>query len=263
MFEKLKSFFLKRRPVKSEEELQEIIAEGEARGIITAEEEEMMSSVLKLDEKDVEQVMVPRTDMVCVSADQTIEETIQTIIDQGYSRLPVYHERIENIIGIVYAKDLFKFREHTELPVIEALRLPHFILANKKVTDAIKDLQKNRLSLAVTVDEHGEVAGLVSVEDLIEEIVGEFEDEFDKREILYKPLSDKFWLINARIELDEFNKRFGTHYQDEDVNTLAGLICKRLDRIPQEGEDFEIDSLKMKIVGASKQRIYKVLLKKE
>jgi CBS domain containing-hemolysin-like protein len=129
--------------------------------------------------------------------------------------------------------------------------------------DTMRELQKNKLSISIVLDEYGGVCGLVTIEDLVEEIVGELQDEFDKEEAPYTVLKDGGYLVNARMELDTFNKLFDASFQDTDVNTLSGLILKKLERIPNKGELFKIDTFNMKIIEASKQRIYKVLVKKE
>lgn len=264
MFEKIKSFFRRHRSLESEEDLQELIAEGEEKGLITETEEQMIKSIFELGDMSVSEVMVPRIDMVCASADQDLEEITDIMIEKGYSRIPIYDGSVDNIVGIVHTKDILNFKGSLKgLPAIDVVRLPHFIPESKQVMGTMRELQKNKLSISIVLDEYGGVCGLVTIEDLVEEIVGELQDEFDKEEAPYTVLRDGGYLVNARIELDTFNKLFDTNFQDADVNTLSGLILKKLERIPNKGELFKIDNFNMKIIEASKQRIYKVLVKKE
>lgn len=264
MFEKIKSFFRRPRTLESEEDLQELIAEGEEKGLITETEEQMIKSIFEIGDMNVSEVMVPRIDMVCARADQDLEEITDIMIERGYSRIPIYDGSVDNIVGIVHAKDILIFKGSLKgLPAIEVVRLPHFIPESKQVMDTMRELQKNKLSISIVLDEYGGVCGLVTIEDLVEEIVGELQDEFDKEEAPYTVLRDGGYLVNARMDLDTFNKLFDTTFQDADVNTLSGLILKKLERIPNKGDLFKIDTFNMKIIEASQQRIYKVLVKKE
>lgn len=264
MFEKLKSFFRRHHTLESEEDLQELIAEGEEKGLITETEEQMIKSIFEIGDMSVSEVMVPRIDMVCARADQDLEEITDIMIEKGYSRIPIYDGSVDNIVGIVHANDILIFKGSLKgLPAIEVVRLPHFIPESKQVMDTMRELQQNKLSISIVLDEYGGVCGLVTIEDLVEEIVGELQDEFDKEEAPYTVLKDGGYLVNARMELDTFNELFDTSFQDADVNTLSGLILKKLERIPNKGELFKIDTFNMKIIEASKQRIYKVLVKKE
>jgi putative hemolysin len=264
MFEKIKSFLRRHHTLESEEDLQELIAEGEEKGLITETEEQMIKSIFEIGDMSVSEVMVPRIDMVCARADQDLEEITDIMIEKGYSRIPIYDGSVDNIVGIVHAKDILIFKGSLKgLSAIEVVRLPHFIPESKQVMDTMRELQKNKLSISIVLDEYGGVCGLVTIEDLVEEIVGELQDEFDKEEAPYTVLKDGGYLVNARMELDTFNKLFDASFQDTDVNTLSGLILKKLERIPNKGELFKIDTFNMKIIEASKQRIYKVLVKKE
>ncbi|HID92788.1 MAG TPA: HlyC/CorC family transporter [bacterium (Candidatus Stahlbacteria)] len=221
----------------------------------------MIKSIFEIGDMSIKEVMVPRIDMVCARADQDLEEVTDIIIEKGYSRIPIYDGSIDNIVGIVHAKDILKFKGSLKgLPAIEVVRLPYFIPESKQVMDAMRELQKNKLSISIVLDEYGGVCGLVTMEDLVEEIVGELQDEFDKEEVPYKVLRDGGYLVNARMELDTFNRLFDANFQDADVNTLSGLILKQLERIPKTGETFKIDNFNMKIIEASQQRIYKVLV---
>ncbi len=254
--------FKKKKLPETEEEVKDIIAKGEEEGIITEAEAEMIKGVFDVGDTEIEEVLIPRVDMISIQASAKIEDAIKLVIEEGYSRIPVYEGSLDNIIGIIHAKDLFRFTSLPDMAVIEALRLPTFVPVSMSVMNALKSLQKSKVSMAIVSDEYGGVCGLVTIEDLVEEIVGELQDEFDREETLYKKINEGSYLFNARIELDKFNELMRTGYNDEDVNTLAGLIFSRLERIPKRGECFKIDNLSMKITGADKQRIYKVIVNK-
>lgn len=254
--------FKKKKLPETEEEVKDIIAKGEEEGIITEAEAEMIKGVFDVGDTEIEEVLIPRVDMISIQASAKIGDAIKLVIDEGYSRIPVYEGSLDNIIGIIHAKDLFRFTSLPDMAVIEALRLPTFVPVSRSVMNALKSLQKSKVSMAIVSDEYGGVCGLVTIEDLVEEIVGELQDEFDREETLYKKINEGSYLFNARIELDKFNELMKTGYKDEEVNTLAGLIFSRLERIPEKGETFEIDNLSMKITGADKQRIYKVMVQK-
>jgi CBS domain containing-hemolysin-like protein len=257
-------FFKSKPRIGSEEELREMIALGEAEGIITEEEEEMIESIFEIGEKPVEDVMVPRVDMVCVPADAGIDSIIDVFVKEGHSKIPVYDGRIDNMAGILHMDGLLRFWGTDEdYRAIEFARLPHFVPESKKVLDTMKEFQERRLSIAIVVDEYGGVNGLVTMEDLIEEIVGEFQDEFDKEEKPYKLLKNGSYVISGAMELDDLNGLLGTGFEEKEVHTLGGLITRRLERIPRKGEAFELDGLRVQILEATKQRIYRVLIGKE
>jgi putative hemolysin len=259
-----RKFFRNKPRIETEEELREMIALGEAEGIITEEEEEMIESIFEIGEKPVEDVMVPRVDMVCVPADAKIDDIIDVFVNEGHSKIPIYEGKIDNMAGILHMDGLLRFWGTDEdYRAIEFARLPHFVPESKKVLDTMKEFQEKRLSIAIVVDEYGGVNGLVTMEDLIEEIVGEFQDEFDKEEKPYKLLKNGSYVISGAMEVDDLNSLLDTSFQEKEVHTLGGLITRRLERIPRKGESFELDGLSVQILEATKQRIYRVLMRKE
>jgi CBS domain containing-hemolysin-like protein len=263
MFELFKRFMRKWHPPKSEEEIKEVIVKGEKEGIITKIEEKMIKSVFDVGDTEIEEVMIPRVDMVSAGVDSNIQTVANLMAKTGFSKIPVYENTVDNIIGVAHAKDILRLKEKSRsLPVIEIVRFPYFLPSNKSVLASMKELQDNRLSIAMVVDEYGGVCGLITMEDLVEEIVGELRDEFDKEERLYRRMRDGSYILNARIELDKLNEILNTNFGDEDVNTLAGLILKRLERIPEQGEVCKIDGLEIKILSATEQRIFRVIVRK-
>lgn len=264
LFDIIKRKLFHRTHPESEDEIKEFIKLGEEGGLITKDEEKMIERVFEFGDKQVVEVMVPRVEMVTSNTSKTVSDTRKLMVDTGFSRIPVWFESIDDIIGIAHAKDILRFSgDPGRTSIIEVVRLPYFIPETKPVVQAMKELKSAHVSIAIVTDEHAGVCGLVTIEDIVEEIVGELQDEFDREIFLYKRLKDGSYLLNARIELDEFNTLLGTDFQDEDVNTLAGLLCRRMERIPAKGEEFEIDNLLFKILSASDQRIHNVLVRKK
>lgn len=260
----IKKKLLNRAHPESEDEIKEFIKLGEEGGLITEDEERMIERVFELGDKQIGEIMVPRVEMVTSNTLKTIQDARDLMVETGFSRIPVWYDTIDDVIGVVHAKDLLRFKGiPEETSVIEVIRLPYFISEVKPVVEAMKELKSAHVSIAVVTDEYAGVCGLVTIEDIVEEIVGELQDEFDMDVFLHKRLKDGSFLLNARIELDKFNNLLGTSFEDEDVNTLAGLLCRRLERIPTKGEVFVIDNLQFKIISATAQKIYNVMVKKK
>jgi putative hemolysin len=263
---KIKGYLKKRKKpltVETEAELREIIARGEENGIITEDEEELITSIFEIGDTPVKEVMVPRIEMVSVKASDTIEEILNTFRKQGYSRLPCYYKEIDNIVGTIYIDQLLVFwGTKDKLQACDIMRFPYFIPETKRVLETLREFQRKRISIAVVVDEYGGVSGLITMEDLIEEIVGELQDELDREETHIKEIKKGIYLVNARIELDDFNEIMDTDFEVKDVQTLGGLIVNKLERIPQKGEILILDPISIQIIGASKRKVYRVLVKK-
>ncbi len=260
----IKKKLLHRAHPESEDEIKEFIKLGEEGGLITEDEERMIERVFELGDKQIGEIMVPRVEMVTSNTLKTIQDARDLMVETGFSRIPVWYDTIDDVIGVVHAKDLLRFKGiPEETSVIEVIRLPYFISEVKPVVEAMKELKSAHVSIAVVTDEYAGVCGLVTIEDIVEEIVGELQDEFDMDVFLHKRLKDGSFLLNARIELDKFNNLLDTSFEDEDVNTLAGLLCRRLERIPTKGEVFVIDNLQFKIISATAQKIHNVMVKKK
>ncbi len=250
------------RSTASEEKMKEIVKGGEE--AISKDEAELISSIFELGETPVEEVMVPRVDLVACEANTPMSEVIRVYVEKGFSRIPVYEESIDNTIGIIYAHELLRFWGcKEELLAIEFVRLPYFVPHSKRVLDTIRYFQKERISIAMVVDEYGGVDGAVTMEDLLEEIVGELRDEFDKEEPPYKALKDDSYVISARMELDELNQLLGTDFEGEEVHTFGGLIHQTQEKVPQRGEGFQMGPLEVHILEGTKQRIGRALVKRK
>ena len=246
----------------TEEEIKTLIGIGEEEGVLEEEEREMIESIFEFGDTKVQEVMIPRTEMVCVEINAKLEDILALLMKVGYSRIPVYEDKAENIIGLLYAKDLLRFRgKHQEEALVlkDLMRQPYFIPETKKVNELLREFQRNKIHMAIVVDEYGGVAGIITLEDLIEEIVGEIEDEYDtgREEIEYLEGGDV--LVNAGIDIGELNEELGISLPEEEgIETLAGFITNLLGRVPPSGEVIEHENLKLCVVEATKRRIGRV-----
>ncbi len=255
----------KKRPltVETEAELREIIARGEENGIITEDEEELITSIFEIGDTPVKEVMVPRIEMATIKVSDTINDILDIFRKEGFSKLPCYQKNIDNIVGIIYLDQFLLFWGTKEdLRACDIMKFPYFIPESKRVLDTLREFQRKRISIAIVVDEYGGVCGLITMEDLIEEIVGELQDELDREETPIKEIKKGIYLVNARMELDDFNEIMGTNFHPEDVQTVGGLVVNRLERIPLKGENLILDGISIQVIGVSKRRVYRVLVKK-
>ncbi len=250
----------------SSEELRLIIEQGGEQGILEAEEEQMIHAVIELGDQRVHEVMVPRTSMSTLSAAATFEDAIDTVIEQGHSRIPVYEDSVDEIIGILYAKDLLPFLKAgaPERPSLRSLlRTPVFVPESMSVDDLLHELQRRKVHLAIVLDEYGGTAGLVTIEDLIEEIVGEIQDEYDEEEPMIVRLSDDEARVDGRADVDDLSKLFDTDLSldDEDeYDTVGGLIYHRIGGVPRPGDQIKVDGLTITVETTDGRRVGKVLV---
>jgi len=226
----------------SEEELQELIDASEQQGIIDEGEGDMLQSILELDETILREIMVPRTDMVCVDAEAPFGDILKAILSSGHSRIPVYKNNIDNIIGLVYAKDLLRFwgRPIDTISLAEIIRPPFLVPESKQVSVLLKVFQAACIHIAIIIDEYGGTSGLVTIEDLIEEIVGEIQDEYDHKEEWLVKQSDGSLLVDGRLNIEEFEEYFDIEVAREKFDTLGGYIVEQFGRVPMVGEQIKI-----------------------
>jgi CBS domain containing-hemolysin-like protein len=210
-----------------------------------AAEMELISSVLEFTDAIVREVMVPRTDMVTVPAAADTDHALDVVIAAGRSRVPVTGEGLDDILGVLYAKDLLGLMDSGQgaQPITALMRKASFVPETKRVSELLKELQADMVHLALVVDEFGSTAGLVTIEDLLEEIVGEIVDEYDVEEPMVTSLPDDVYLVDARLSVDELSEITGTELPDEDWDTVGGLVLGLAGRVPREGESFEYDRL--------------------
>jgi putative hemolysin len=232
---------------------------------IEAAEREMIDNIIEFKETIVREIMVPRLDIVALPEDTSLHDALDLIIKAGHSRIPVYRESIDHIVGILYAKDLLVWmRDNRKFDLKETLRSPYFVPETKKVYDLLREMQKSHIHLAIVVDEYGGVAGLVTIEDLLEEIVGEIQDEYDQQEIVYaKKVDENTYIFDARILIEDVNELMGSSLSSEGGDTLGGFIYSQLGRIPVPGEIISYDGLNLEVLSISGQRILKVRVTKK
>ena len=241
------------------EELKTTISLGAEEGVIRKDEEEMLKNVFDFAKQRVEDIMIPRKEIFSISAKTKSDDVVTMITEKGYSRIPVYDGDDENIIGILYAKDLLKkiTTKETISSIKDIIRPPFFIPETKKVDLLLKEFKKKRQHMAIVVDDSGGIEGLVTLEDLIEEIFGEIYDETDKKEILIRRSGDSY-LVDAKISIEDLNEEIGTNIQDDHFNTVAGYIINNLGRIPKKGEKIDLKNITVTIEDAQDNKINKI-----
>jgi len=243
-----------------EQEIQGLLDDGEEQGLITREEGEMISSILEFRDTLVREIMTPRSDMVSAEAKVSAAELIQLITDEGYTRIPIYEDSPDNIIGILHAKDLLPFcLNAATMPAASELVKPaFFVLDTRKIVNLLKDFQSQKGHLAIVTDEFGSVRGLVTLEDVLEEIVGEIRDEYDKAEKRWKVVNKDMLLTDAKVNLEEVEDFFGISLPEGPYESVGGLIIHQLDRVPPVGATMLINSLVFEVVSADRRRIHTV-----
>jgi CBS domain containing-hemolysin-like protein len=254
-------FFRFRKPSLSEKDIQSIIDVGEEEGVIDQEEHEMIHGIFGLKQAVVREVMVPRTDIKCVSSKAKIEDIIGLILSEGHSRIPVFEDKIDNIVGVVYAKDLLEFwgKCGEEIPLERMMRQPYFIPETKRLEELLKEFKEKRVHMAIVVDEYGGLSGLVTIEDLIEEVFGEIEDEYDQGvDGRIIPLDDNSVSVDAKLEIEKLESYFNIEIQKENFETVGGFIFHLLGRVPKAGERVSFGDLTMSVESADGRRIGRV-----
>jgi putative hemolysin len=254
-----------RGPFVTEEELRLLVTVGEEEGVLEEEETEMIHSIFEFADTTVREVMIPRIDMVTLESDATVDEAVDLALQGGFSRIPVYEENIDNIIGVLYTKDMLKqLREgHNSLPIRDLVRPAYFVPETKKLDDLLREIRQKRVHMVIVVDEYGSVAGLVTIEDLVEEIVGDIQDEYDREEKLYERISEDEYIFDAKISIDEFNDVMGTELDDEDYETLGGLMYALLDKIPSVNDTITFEGLTFTVLSTRGRRITKVRVERK
>ncbi len=249
-----------RGPFVTEEELKMLVFVGEQEGVVEQEERQMIHGILEMTDKSVREVMVPRVDVVAAPASTTMAEMIKLIIEYGHSRIPVYDENIDNVVGVLYAKDLLRQNIGTDQkrPVREIAREPYFTPETKHVGELLNEMQR-RVHMAIVVDEHGGTAGIVTFEDLIEEIVGPIRDEYDtgeQDELQF--LSDHEVLVNGSFPVDDIRELLNVDVGEVDSDSLGGFVYERLGTIPKPGAKLTIGDVTMEVEEVRRQRVYTI-----
>ncbi len=242
----------------TEEEIKMMIDEGEEKGTIEQEEKEMINNIFEFNDITVSEVMTHRTDIFAVDISSDIEEILKDLDDYKYSRVPVYSETIDNIEGILFVKDLLKyFRTKKPLKIKNMIREAYFVSENKPINELFKDLQRNKMQMAIVIDEYGGTAGLVTMEDLLEEIVGNIFDEYDDIENEIEKIDDNTFLISGKVSINELKKVLRIEVPEGEYETLSGYLLELLGRVPEDDEKpiIETDKVTYKIEEYEDKRI--------
>ena len=246
--------------LKNREELVEVIRDSEQNDLIDQNTREMIEGVMEIAELRVRDIMIPRSQIIFIEDQQDLNTCLNTIIESAHSRFPVIVDADDrdNIVGILHAKDLLKFlREDAEEFDLSSLLRPVVIVPeSKRVDRMLKDFRSERFHMAIVVDEFGAVSGLVTIEDILEQIVGDIEDEFDEEEVVdIRQLSRHTYAVRALTDIDDFNAQFNTDFDDEEVDTIGGLIMQTFGYLPKRGEEITLKNLQFKVTSADSRRL--------
>ncbi|MCX7877357.1 MAG: hemolysin family protein [Ignavibacteria bacterium] len=248
----------------SEEELRILLAEGSKSGAIDQTEHALIEKIFEFNDKQAKDIMVPRNHMVALNINDSREKIFQIVTEEGFSRLPVYKDTIDNIIGIIYTKDLISASEHRELITLQDIIRPaFFVSATQQIGNLLKEMQRKKAHMGIVIDEFGGVEGLVTIEDIIEEIVGEIEDEYDVDSSQVTTEKSGVYLVNPIITIEDFNRKFNTNLpEDPDYQTLSGFLQKVTGHIPEIYERIDYRGMSFIITRKSGNRILQVRVQK-
>ena len=247
----------------SEEELLAVAEAAEASDAIEPEERELIGHIIEFGDTVAREVMVPRTDMVAMSDRHTVAEAIGIVIEHGYSRVPVYTEGIDDVVGVVHAKDLMRAErdQGADSPAAAVARTPHFVPETKRISLLLREMQAEKFHIAIVVDEYGGTAGVVTLEDLIEELVGEIVDEFDVEVPMIERIGPGTVRVNGRVPIDELSEVLGAPLPNGDWDTVGGLIFNTLGHVPDEGETLAVGGWELSVERVTGRRIARVIVK--
>jgi magnesium and cobalt transporter len=253
-------FFRGRSRALTEKELQDAINSSEEEGILNESEGDMLQSIFDFGDTIVREVMVPRTDMVCCPADATLSGFLELIIRSGHSRVPLFEGSTDKIVGVVYAKDLLRSwgANDETLTLTEVMRTPYFIPETKRIDDLLKDFRTRRVHMAIAVDEYGGTSGLITIEDLLEEIVGDIQDEYDLEVPWLQPQDDGTLLVDARANVEELEEYYDIEIPREKFDTVGGYLFHLLGNVPQKGEKVSDNGLVLMVEDSDDRKIVKV-----
>lgn len=246
--------------LKNREELVEVIRDSEQNDLIDQNTREMIEGVMEIAELRVRDIMIPRSQIIFIESEQDLNSCLNIIIESAHSRFPVIADSDDrdNIAGILHAKDLLKFlrEDAEEFDIPKLLRPAVIVPESKRVDRMLKDFRSERFHMAIVVDEFGAVSGLVTIEDILEQIVGDIEDEFDEEEIAdIRQLSRHTYAVRALTDIDDFNEQFKTNFDDEEVDTIGGLVMKAFGYLPKRGEEIILENLQFKVTSADSRRL--------
>jgi len=252
--------------VQSQESKSEGAGSQSQQDILAEEKNDMIKGIEDLSETSVKEVMVPRIDVDFISVDIETDELLSKIAESGHSRFPVYSESIDNVVGVLYVKDLIKvYARHETVQLSKVIRKPYFVPESKRIDSLLREFKRRHIHIAIAIDEYGGIAGIVSMEDIIEEIVGDIQDEFDNERADILPLSENVWLCDARVSLDDLNETIESNFPTEDFDTLGGFVFDLFGKIPVKFEKVswnDYDFIVQEMEG-HKVNVIKVISKKQ
>jgi CBS domain containing-hemolysin-like protein len=248
----------------SEEDLKQVLEASTISGAIDKTEHELIKSILEFTDTTVKEIMVPRPDIVALDISMPREVLVRKVIDEGYSRLPVYRENIDHIIGIIYSKDLLSLLEHRDLILLQDIIRPvFFVPESKKISQLLREFQQRKAHLAIVTDENGGTEGIVTMEDIVEEIVGEIHDEYDEVGKTIEPAKDGSVIVDARLSVSDFNRQFSLDLPEApEYETVAGFIQKALGRLPEVGESTTFNDIQITVLSKTARRIRQVRIQR-
>ncbi len=247
------------------EEIHDLMDEGQAKGLISDDESHMVFGVLDLKETKAHSIMIPRTEISAARLDSTLGEVIELVTNCGHTRIPIHKENTDEIVGILHAKDLLKLwgEEPSSKIPSEILRKPYFVPENKNVSELFKHLKGEKTHLAIVTDEYGGTAGIITIEDILEEIVGEIMDEHDNDRPLFTALDGESFLVDARLEVEKLEERLNIQLPKGDFESVGGFIIHLLGNIPETNKKITFENLEIIIQNADQRKIDKVLIRRK
>jgi magnesium and cobalt transporter len=246
-----------------EREIGSILEICEEKDIISSQERELIESIIEFKDTLVREIMVPRTEIIAVERDTPLEEIFRMVVESGHSRFPVYEDTIDNIVGLLLAKDLLNFCQAPEvkLDLKQVLRPAYFIPESKRISDLLRDLVERKAQMSIVIDEYGGTAGLITLEDILEEIVGEIYDEYDRLEPRLIPQEDGSVVVDARLDVEELMEHFDRPRPEGKFESVGGLLIHLLGRVPQVNDTVFINDLELTVKSADERRAKEVLVR--
>lgn len=245
-----------------EKEIEQLIDEGEQRGLISEDEGEMIQGIFSFRDTIAREIMVPRTEVVYARSETGIDEIIQLIIQSGHSRIPIYSDNVDNIVGTLHAKDLLPYWGKSDVNVSGIVRSPYFIPETKKISEVLKDLRGNKSHIAIVIDEYGGTAGILTLEDIIEEIIGEVMDEYDADEKLIVEHEDGSVSVSAKLDVEELEDYLDVELPDGKFESVGGFVISLLGKVPSVDEKAVYNNIEMVVEAANDRRIDKLRVRK-
>ncbi len=244
----------------TQEDLESIIDTVQETGVLDEDENEMIHRIFEMKDIVVREIMVPRTDIQALEVGSPVEDVAKLVVDAGHSRLPVYEGTIDKVVGVVYAKDLLRFwvNKGKNVKLADVMRPPLFVPETKIISDLLKDMKVKRVHIATVVDEYGGTSGLVTIEDILEEIVGDIQDEYDVEEEEFDEAGEGRYLVDARMDIDELSEKLGIEIPKEDFDTLGGFLVHMVNNIPAVNEKIDYGNISFTITEADERRISRV-----